>query len=151
MPQLTFRCPLCEGAFQVASEDQGQAVACPHCGGAVATPSADAPAAGRGSEAADYLEAVAEPRSVSHALGTASTPRQRVDRGPPLSDPADRDAPPVRPREGRFGEATAQVHEIGGLTREQRAAFRRRVNLLVFAISAAILAIAVACLLLWSG
>jgi hypothetical protein len=138
MSQLAFQCPHCAEPFQVAIVQQGQAVVCPHCGQAVAVP----------------------PRPGANVSPPTSTHQQRLaDRDPPPfrraeasgKDRASGESPiSVQAEPKRIVHHAGQAYEVHSLTPEERAAFRRRVNLVVFGITALALALAVVGLLLWS-
>jgi hypothetical protein len=148
MLRLAFRCPLCEMPFQVAAQSQGQAVRCPHCARPVAIPEATRPA-----EPAD--NGLARPPQTRSRTGgeraqapaSSTRPRWRLaDEGPKVSEnPGVR----VLDRHTKTVEVGGQSYEVHSLSPQERRAFRRRVNLWIFAISAALLSLTVAGLLLW--
>jgi hypothetical protein len=156
--QLAFQCPRCAAPFQVAAAHQGQAVACPHCGGAVAIPAATSPTSwpgeARESLAGDSKRTVGQ-RAAYHVHVVSA------DREPPpvRGAPAGRDSPPTAEAPPiAFAERTRKVvkfegeaYEVRSLSSQERAAFRRRVNLVVFILTAAALAVAVLGLLWWRG
>lgn len=151
MPPVAFRCPLCQKPFQVAAEHQGQAVACPHCGEAVAIPPPPPPPA-----ALAEADSSPPPRFESHTdvpresrCAPPITPQHRAWPGPPGSGAA----PGFQVRESTTTtiQLDGQAYEVRSLTPQERAAFRRRVNACIVGVTATLLALAVAALLLWRG
>ena len=127
MDQIELACPYCAGRFSADSAAESRTTSCPHCGRTVTVPAA--------------------PRQpVPPPLPDSSPP-------PVLAAPHDtRDLPPRSPFElaepakvivNRRGEPVP----LRRLTPEERARYRRRLNLAFAAIGMAILAIALAVLL----
>jgi len=129
MSYLTFACPLCQQAFQADADHLGQSVSCPHCEQPIALPMG-IPAAADASSTGD---APPPPPAIDATNSSTSTTVRVSETG------------------RRTLRAGNEIIEVKELTPKQRAAFRRRVNLVVSVVCAVVLMSAVAGLLWWRG
>lgn len=129
-PAMEFDCPLCGGAFEADLTMLGQEVECPHCGQVVELPD-------RGSLEGTAGEGGVEPSGVPELAPEAghaqakSAPQEPA----PSRESAVVEAPPAEPR----ANAAAAPERPRPLTREERAAARRRFNLILAGLGAVIL------------
>lgn len=119
--ELEFECPLCGGRFAIAAQWVGHEVECPHCQRAV--------------QLAVEIEPAGDVQAPANPLaGIADrSPAPRVEAPPP--------EPPIEPRQ----PAPAR---LAPRTAAERAAIRRRVNL-VLAITGAVVLVATFLVLSW--
>ncbi|TWT85202.1 hypothetical protein Pla123a_00080 [Posidoniimonas polymericola] len=125
-PAFEFDCPLCGGAFEADLAMLGQEVECPHCDRVVELPQ---PSEMQPSELPPgELQPDGPP---SENSGQAQPEPAGASQS---AAPATRDEPP-----SRAAAEPAAATESRPLTREERAAARRRLNLTLAAVGAVIL------------
>ncbi|MEN1678070.1 MAG: hypothetical protein AAGJ46_00645 [Planctomycetota bacterium] len=135
--ELEFECPLCGGAFAIGAEWLGHEVECPHCGHAVelATPeaAADEPAiAEPPPQPAPSPDPSAEPlvESEPPPVEAALEPTPAAAEAPATEPPAPQEPAPAPP---------APRPERPPLTKAEREALRKRVNMILAGVFALVL------------
>jgi endogenous inhibitor of DNA gyrase (YacG/DUF329 family) len=118
---MEFDCPLCGGAFEASPEMLGEQVECPHCGQVVELPAAQ--------EIAE--EVVAEPEPTP-TLERPEPEPESLSLSPPTPSVAPAPDPKLEPA----------PKPVRPLTRAERAAARKRFNLILAAVGGVILLLA---------
>ncbi len=126
---MEFDCPLCAGAFEASPEMLGQQVECPHCGEVVELPAAqEMPVAQERAE-----EAAAAPEPFGPADEPEPEPRAQTPQPPSEA---------LAPAPDKQPEPEQEPEPQRPLTRAERAAARKRFNLILAAVGGMILLLA---------
>lgn len=148
--EIEFDCPLCDGAFEVEQRWLGHEVECPHCGGTVelAVESAGESESPAGPPP-DEEPSVEEPAPNPFA-GIATKPKKTKPKTPPTPKKpvATKEQPASPPTPAPPPTAPPQQQPRKPLSPEQRAALRRRFNL-ILAVSGAVILVSTFLLLSW--
>lgn len=140
-PAFEFDCPLCGGAFEADLAMLGQEVECPHCGQVVELPATSELDAGSPVDPADQPQAgppaVKKPAERAGTTAQTQTPSDL----PPTPSKAPASTAPKQPPASKPPKESKPRAEAKPLSREERAAARRRLNLTLAAVGAVILII----------
>lgn len=146
-PAFEFDCPLCGGAFEADLAMLGQEVECPHCGRVVELPAGgELEPGGAATGPVDVQQPAAQPSEPPRQPRQEPEPERASGASQPSTDAPQKKqaaasaappAPQSQAKEAAPPKETPQPR--AALSREERAAARRRMNLALAAVGAVIL------------